>query len=228
MIVGVVPVGSGVVPVNNQFFVAASEAAGVTAYVNGYTPPKNPANFLGFDTGWGGTKAQKPSPGKQWAYDRTLLSLVEIDLAGPAASNEGINAYDSTGGQTFTGTITVLLDSSRQRPPGTLFTLNAVTGEITANQAIPWAEITYQVSLDCVGSTRTDASHWLEINGVEVPGTRAYSYHRNSAVGEDTGGGSAQIALAQNDVIRVRSQRVTFSGSMVTLASGSRLNVKVL
>ena len=78
MIVGVVPTGAGIVPVRNQFFEAASVADGVSAYANGYTPPRNPADYLGFDTGW--TAYTPNTPGKEWSYDRTNSLLLEADL----------------------------------------------------------------------------------------------------------------------------------------------------
>ena len=48
MIVGIVPTGVGLVPVNNQWRKADDVAAGRDQYVNAYTPPRDPANFIAF------------------------------------------------------------------------------------------------------------------------------------------------------------------------------------
>jgi hypothetical protein len=66
---------SGKVPVT-QFQMAADEAAAVAQYVGAFNPPKNPADWLGFNTGW--TQPVHPTPGNIWAYDFDAPGLVQI------------------------------------------------------------------------------------------------------------------------------------------------------
>jgi hypothetical protein len=59
-----------------EFREAVSEAAAVDAFVNGRTPPLNPADWLGYDTGWAQYTA--PDEKKQWAYNFGTSTLVQV------------------------------------------------------------------------------------------------------------------------------------------------------
>lgn len=65
----------GVVPVT-QFQVAPDEVTAVNEYVAAFNPPKNPADWLGFDTGW--VTPQHPAKGQEWGYDFDAPGLVAI------------------------------------------------------------------------------------------------------------------------------------------------------
>lgn len=58
-----------------EFREAASPGDAVTAFVNAYNPPLNPANWLGVDTGW--AQYQPPAPDYIWAYDFGTALLVQ-------------------------------------------------------------------------------------------------------------------------------------------------------
>jgi hypothetical protein len=62
-----------------EFREAASEAIAVANFCNEYTPPKNPLNFLGFDSGW--SVYQSPAAGFFWAYDFGAPGLVQVSNA---------------------------------------------------------------------------------------------------------------------------------------------------
>jgi hypothetical protein len=66
------PVGVVVV---EEFLEALDAATGVAIYVAGYTPPRDPADYLGFDTGW--TEYNYPAALKVWAYSFTTSSLLQ-------------------------------------------------------------------------------------------------------------------------------------------------------
>lgn len=68
---------SGVVPVQ-QFQVAADVATAVAEYVAAFKPPKDPADWLGFDTGW--VAPRSPGKGMEWGYDFDAPGLVTIPL----------------------------------------------------------------------------------------------------------------------------------------------------
>jgi hypothetical protein len=67
---------SGVVRVR-VFREADTEADAVDDFVDGYDPPKDPNDWLGFDTGW--STFQNPSAGTHWGYDFDSPGLVEVD-----------------------------------------------------------------------------------------------------------------------------------------------------
>jgi len=77
MIVAIAPQGSGKVLVID-FREAVDVATAVADYCNAFTPPKNPADFQGYDTGW--SSYQYNDPGKYWAYDVDAASLVQIPI----------------------------------------------------------------------------------------------------------------------------------------------------
>jgi len=72
MIVGIVRDGSGEIPLE-EFREAADVAAGVAAFCADHTPPLDPADYVGIDTGWapGASELQK-----QWAWDGSALTQI--------------------------------------------------------------------------------------------------------------------------------------------------------
>lgn len=77
MIVAIIKNGTEKIPVQ-EFRVAASTAAAVTAFCNEYTPPKSSSDYTGYDTGWG--SVQSPDQGKYWAYDFSFPGLVQVEI----------------------------------------------------------------------------------------------------------------------------------------------------
>jgi hypothetical protein len=71
--VGQVPISQN----NGQFREAADAATALADFVASFATPKNPADYLAFDTGW--VSPQMPSMGKRWGYDFGTSALVEID-----------------------------------------------------------------------------------------------------------------------------------------------------
>ena len=85
MFVAIIHQGTGKVRVE-EFRIAADETAAVTAFCNEYSPPKNPADYLGYDTGW--TSYQQTDPDKYWAYDFTSQGLVQVPITSISSSVE--------------------------------------------------------------------------------------------------------------------------------------------
>jgi hypothetical protein len=75
MIVAILPQGVGKIAVI-QFRDAVDEAAAVTAFCNDCVPPRNPSDYLGYDTGW--ASYQQTDPDKYWAYDFSSPGLVQV------------------------------------------------------------------------------------------------------------------------------------------------------
>lgn len=61
-----------------QFRDAVDVATAVAAYVNSYSPPRNPADYLGVDTTW--VNVMAPTAGTRWAWDFDNPGLVEEPL----------------------------------------------------------------------------------------------------------------------------------------------------
>jgi len=75
MIVAIASSAAGQQPVI-EFRQAADTASAVLAYCNEYSPPLDPADFVGVDTGW---SDPDPRLGYIWAWDSVGAVLVEID-----------------------------------------------------------------------------------------------------------------------------------------------------
>lgn len=106
MIVAIVnqTVPSGVRGVE-EFRIAASTAAAVSAFVNEYSPPLNAADYLGVDTGW--AQLQFPAPGAVWAWDFGSSELVEY-LPAIDPLSEDVHIYVSEAdGHDVTGNGTI-------------------------------------------------------------------------------------------------------------------------
>jgi len=131
-----------------------------------------------------------------------------------------ISAYDSTGGQTFTtSSTTINLDAtqiidSTYSLSSDLITINA-TGKYL---------ITYDCSLEVTNNNRTQAQSWLEINSVEISGTRGEMYLRLSNYGASSSS-SVVLNVTSGDIIRLRAARVVGGGTCRTERNGSRITI---
>ena len=77
MIVGIVKLGSGVVPLE-EFRAGTDVTSVVTSFCNDHTPALNPIDFLGVDTGW---TSGDPKFQKKWFYNFNT-STIETSLNG--------------------------------------------------------------------------------------------------------------------------------------------------
>ena len=59
-----------------EFRDAETTAAAVTAFCNDYTPPLDPADWLGVDTGW--SHYERPPSGYHWVYDHDTEEVVAV------------------------------------------------------------------------------------------------------------------------------------------------------
>jgi hypothetical protein len=84
MLVAIALDGTGYKKVED-FREAASTSAAVTAFCNEYTPPKNPGDYIGHDTGWGSW--QDPGIDKCWYYDHGTTSLVACAMENDFSAN---------------------------------------------------------------------------------------------------------------------------------------------
>ena len=124
-------------------------------------------------------------------------------------------------GQTAIGTsdTTLVLDIVRQSDPS--FTLSA--NEVTCNTTGTY-RIDYDIGLETGGSDR-DVDSWLEIDTVEVAGTRAKS-QVDGNTGGTSGHGMAILNLNATEVLRIRA--ISDASSANTLVNGVRLVIHTI
>ena len=128
--------------------------------------------------------------------------------------------------QTFTAATTINFSTVVRSDAA--FTEAADVGgtSVTINTA-GWYEITYECSADSTTGTRTVAQWELELNSVFLAGSRAFSYHRNTAGGEGTADATVKVNLSATDVIRVRGS-VIQGNAVTTVAEACRLNIQAI
>lgn len=148
--------------------------------------------------------------------------VANITITAPSSGADGdaFCAYDSAGGQTFTGTITVNLDTEFFASSSN-YTLSA--DQVTITEAGRYL-ITYECSVHANTNSRTQAQCFLEANTVEVTGTRSTLYCRLADYGA-TGSLSIVADAPAGVVIRLRATRTTGSATLITIASGTRLSI---
>ena len=124
-------------------------------------------------------------------------------------------------GTTSVSTIatTIGIDSTRVNS-GSAFTLAA--DEVTVDKTDTYA-VHYGVSLDHTATADSGIDIWLEVQTVEVPGTRFRLFH-DTTDEETSGHGTVILDLTATEVLRIRGQ--TFNGAAVTTqANGVRLTL---
>lgn len=151
-----------------------------------------------------------------------------LEESGKGILGMGINAYDTAGGLILvTGSDTNIVLNAERTAPGAPFTLNPATGVITATADIAWADISYGFSVDATANNRSSNYACIHHQGVEVPGTRSYTYSRNNANGEESGAGHAMMSIASGETIALAGRRLEGTDT-TTIANGSRLSITIL
>jgi len=95
-------------------------------------------------------------------------------------------------------------------------------GEVTVSKTGNF-KITADIASDSSG-VRSTTEAVLQINGIDVPGSFAYGYHRNSNSGEDSSSITALCSLTANDIVRVRIRQI--NGGVETLSNACRLTIE--
>jgi hypothetical protein len=154
--------------------------------------------------------------------------VADVSLNG--VTTKQLSIYDSVGGQTFTTTDTTInYDQTRRNSnSGADFTVS--TGEVTVNTDDHYM-IMYTISIENTNgnaNSRSISTGWLEVDTgsgfAEIPGTRGYAYHRNSAGSGGNVVGAVIYEAFVGDVIRVRAVRQDGSGTLSTISNASGLH----
>jgi hypothetical protein len=131
--------------------------------------------------------------------------------AGGGASKEYASFYLSTGGVTgVAGTETTLVINSTSVNSDTdIFEL--ASNQVTVNKTADF-EVSFQVSFNSGGSSRTSYGIWIDRDGVTEPGTYTETYQRGYDSG-DTAAMSIILSITSGEVFQLRVLRADGSGS---------------
>ena len=69
-----------------------------------------------------------------------------------------------------------------------------------------------------MGGNRSVGRIWLELNSVEVDGSRGFTYNRNTTEGDNTASGFVILTLTAADVLRLRFTRDIGASTLITIA----------
>lgn len=133
---------------------------------------------------------------------------------------EHFHAHNNVTTQTLTATFVTAIIGTDVRSDAIYSNTN---GEVTINKTGNF-KVTYDISADATSGTRSIMEAVLQVNTVNVPGTFAYSYHRNTTAGEDTTSATTDIAVTSGDVVRVQIREVV--GGVTTVANACRLTIE--
>jgi hypothetical protein len=147
--------------------------------------------------------------------------------AGGGSTKEYASFYLSTGGVTGVSTTetTLTLNATSLNSNGSVFSLSS--SQVTVNKDGDF-EISAQCYFNTAGSSRSEFTMFLEVDGVEVPGTRTGTYQRGYDSG-DTASFSIMLEVTSGEVFQLRIIRT--DGSATTGYqddNGTRLNFKEL
>mgnify|MGYP000504184901 CR=1 FL=1 len=136
-------------------------------------------------------------------------------------------AYDNTGGQSFTTSSSIVLNLDAVRVNTGDFSLSS--NEVTVMKSGLY-NIVFRVSTDISsGSARSTSGCFLELNTgtgfSEVIGSRGYMYNRTVGNAANTGTVNITLQLAQMNKLRIGIFRFTGSDTITTLINGSGITI---
>lgn len=151
-----------------------------------------------------------------------LQSQIVPGLIDP--SQASFDSYDSVGAFNLTTAFTFLrLDT--QRITGSNYVFSPPFGVQIQSDGI--YRIDARVSTaKTSGNQRADSEFFININGVNLPGTRGVVYNRSTAQGIGTASSWAVMNLAAGNFVLVFLRHLSGAGTISTLADGSALTLK--
>lgn len=123
--------------------------------------------------------------------------------------------------QTFINPTTLLFGTSVRTDAAYTYSAGVVTINTTG-----WYEITFDVSYTTTANSRTISETLIQVNGVAVPGSYAYGYHRTIVEGHQTTTATIKANLTATNTVRVVGRTFAGGNSIQTLANACRLNIR--
>ena len=160
------------------------------------------------------------------------IALDAVVAAHDSVSYSGASfvAHDSTGGTDITAGFTAIAWDIEDKKDN-IYTHAASSSEIAFNVTGDYS-IRCEISIDMSsGNNRSNSVvRIMKDTGsgfIEISGTRAYSYHSDSTQGIGTISISTDlIGINRKDKIRIETMRLSGSSTLVTVANGSRIQIK--
>jgi hypothetical protein len=152
-------------------------------------------------------------------------TLKTIDIV----RNDMAEIYDTTGGQSISeGVFSDINFSTAGIVDSSSF--SATANAITIKEAGRY-EIIYRVTTQTANNERNGGEFYLEVSGIESPGTRAYTYSRNNVVDKNTVTVFKVLSVTKASLIKVKGQVYASaqggtSSALKMVANGSSLVVK--
>lgn len=89
-----------------------------------------------------------------------------------------------------------------------------------------WYKVSYDVSIRCSSSSRSQSRTWLMVDGKELDGSEAYAYHRTTSQSYQTCSAKSVVWLLAGSKVGVRSVRQSGGSTLYTIPYASRLNIE--
>jgi len=149
--------------------------------------------------------------------------IANIDIPGATANTyEVFQRFNGNVTQTFTQSFIPINLGTNIRTDAN-YSFIAATNTCVVN-ATGWYKITYAVSANATSNTRSSLTTVVRNNGVDIPQSVSYSYHRNNTRGYDTAANSFWVQLSAGDQIQLLSREI--GGNVQTLANGCNLMIE--
>ena len=159
--------------------------------------------------------------------------VFEGNTAPGVETSQIFSAYDAAGGLVISAGLTDIPWDTEIRKDS-IYTHTASSTDITFGVSGDFL-VTVDISIDLTvlsGSAGRCSSlmrFMLNTGGgfIELRGTRAYGYHRNTASGEDTLTVTRLLSGINNgDIFKVQAARLAGPSTLATIALGSRINIE--
>ena len=161
----------------------------------------------------------------------TQSAIEEVSVS---LTKEYIYANQTIAQTALDGTpVTVTFDNEAIQSSGSVFSLNATTGEITVNKTSVF-KIDYRVTMDTDDGARRTSETFLEVDtgagfaeiSAALGSSRAYGYHRNDQSGENTAAGQVLLNVNSGDVVRIRVRRFNNVGIISSIPLGTSISIE--
>jgi hypothetical protein len=129
--------------------------------------------------------------------------------------------YNSTSQTWNTGTDTTMILNTQVRGHSNY---NVVSNEVSVGESGEYI-IEADITILATSGGRKNSFSWLELNGIEIAGTRISCYERLSSYGA-SGTTRTIIDLTPSDAITIVTARNSGSGDLQQIVNGTRLFIK--
>lgn len=204
----------------------APSVAAIKSYITTQLATQDEASEIAYDNSTSGLTATDT----QAAIDEVEGRVDAIE----AISKEYIYANQTVAQTSINATaVNLVFDNEALQSAGAAFTLNTTTGVVTINKTSIF-KVDYRVTADTADGARRTTESLIEVDtgsgfaeiSASLGSSRAYTYNRNNASGENTASAQAILSLNAGDELRIRIRRSSGSGIIDTVPSGTSISIE--